>query len=89
MAINVSHQLVQQAAESLGKIRAILRYLNGSIEDKSLKSSNMLTTTAESYLNRFLLSQLYSFEKEVRKPPNFIQIITNISIPPRTIFNSF
>uniref|UniRef100_A0A1B0FCG8 isoleucine--tRNA ligase n=1 Tax=Glossina morsitans morsitans TaxID=37546 RepID=A0A1B0FCG8_GLOMM len=65
MAINVSHQLVQQAAESLGKIRAILRYLNGSIEDKSLKSSNMLTTTAESYLNRFLLSQLYSFEKEV------------------------
>uniref|UniRef100_A0A1A9W7X8 isoleucine--tRNA ligase n=1 Tax=Glossina brevipalpis TaxID=37001 RepID=A0A1A9W7X8_9MUSC len=65
MAINVSQQLIQQSAENLGKVRAILRYLNGSTGDKLSKSSTTFTIRAESYLNRCLLSKLHDFEKEI------------------------
>lgn len=66
MAITVSDKLLQQSAESLHKIRLILRYLNGVIGDK-VREDKCKTFEKQIYLNRYLLSKLVDLESEVRK----------------------
>ncbi|XP_017081217.1 isoleucine--tRNA ligase, mitochondrial [Drosophila eugracilis] len=65
MSITVSDKMLQQAAESLSKVRGTLRYLKGVIGDKHSKV--IITNPDSSYLNRYLLSQLVDFESEVEK----------------------
>ena len=66
MAITVSDKLLQQSAESLHKIRLILRYLNGAIGNK-LAEDKCKTLEKQTYLNRYLLSKLVDLESEVSK----------------------
>ncbi|XP_017043393.1 isoleucine--tRNA ligase, mitochondrial [Drosophila ficusphila] len=66
MSITVSDKLLQQAAESLSKVRGTLRYLKGVIGEKQTNQEE-LTISDKSYLNRYLLSQLVEFETEVEK----------------------
>ncbi|XP_016926678.4 isoleucine--tRNA ligase, mitochondrial [Drosophila suzukii] len=64
MSITVSDKLLQQAAENLSKVRGTLRYLKGVIGERQT-DKELPTTFDQSYLNRFLLSQLVEFESEV------------------------
>lgn len=64
MAITVSDKLLQQSAENLSKIRSTLRYLNGAIAVRTDKKE-YLEVDKQIYLNRYLLSKLCDFEKEV------------------------
>uniref|UniRef100_A0A0A1XDI3 isoleucine--tRNA ligase n=1 Tax=Zeugodacus cucurbitae TaxID=28588 RepID=A0A0A1XDI3_ZEUCU len=63
MSITVSEKLMQQAAESVSKIRATLRYLNGVIGDKTEVLNEKGT-----FLNRYMLSVLVEHENEVWSP---------------------
>lgn len=64
MAITVSDKLLQQSAESLSKIRSTFRYLNGVIGHKE-SATTISKSDQQLYLNRYLLSKLNDFEKEV------------------------
>jgi len=64
MSITVSDKLLQQAAENLSKVRGTLRYLKGVIGERQT-DKELPATFNQSYLNRFLLSQLVEFESEV------------------------
>ena len=68
MSITVSDKLLQQSADSLSKQRATLRYLNGAIGEKhKVNATTKLEVLEEndSYLNKYLLSSLVDFDKEV------------------------
>ncbi|XP_037939723.1 isoleucine--tRNA ligase, mitochondrial-like [Teleopsis dalmanni] len=67
MSIIVSDKILQQSAESLSKIRATLRYLNGVINEKSTTSWD---SDDQSYLNRYLLSCLVDFEEKCQNSYN-------------------
>lgn len=60
MSITVSEKLMQQAADSVNKIRATLRYLNGVIVNKSEVLNDKST-----FLDRYILSALVEHENEV------------------------
>lgn len=62
MSITVSEKLLQQAAESLSKVRGTLRYLNGVINQKEQR---LPIPANNSYLNKYLLHSLVEFEEEV------------------------
>ncbi|XP_055914173.1 isoleucine--tRNA ligase, mitochondrial [Eupeodes corollae] len=68
MSITVSDKLLQHCAESLSKIRSTLRYLNGAIGDNS-RSTNKIDCENKclTHLDRYLLSCVHNFEKEVQK----------------------
>uniref|UniRef100_A0A034VDZ8 isoleucine--tRNA ligase n=2 Tax=Bactrocera dorsalis TaxID=27457 RepID=A0A034VDZ8_BACDO len=62
MTITVSKKLMQQAADSVNKIRATLRYLNGVIDDKS-----EILNDKSTFLDRYILSALVKHENEIWK----------------------
>ncbi|XP_053952529.1 isoleucine--tRNA ligase, mitochondrial isoform X1 [Anastrepha ludens] len=66
MSITVSEKLMQQSADSVHKIRAILRFLNGVIREKSEKDDSLLDSK-NIYLNRYILSALVEYENEIRQ----------------------
>ncbi|XP_061402862.1 isoleucine--tRNA ligase, mitochondrial [Musca vetustissima] len=65
MAITVSDKLLQQAADHLSKIRLTLRYLNGVIDSRIDQNTPIGDVKALKYLNRYLLSKLVDFDKEI------------------------
>lgn len=65
MAITVSDKLLQQAAESLSKIRLTLRYLNGVINTRGEQNKTIGDVKGLKYLNQYLLSKIVDFDKEV------------------------
>ncbi|XP_068148151.1 isoleucine--tRNA ligase, mitochondrial-like [Drosophila tropicalis] len=62
MSITVSDKLLQQSADNLSKVRGILRYLNGVIGEKQKLTQHQ---EDESYLNKYLLSNLLDFDAEI------------------------
>lgn len=67
MAITVGNSLLQQSEDNLNKVRTVLRYLNGVVQEKKKDTTleNCLQSYKSLYLNRYLLSKLVDFESEV------------------------
>lgn len=66
MAITVSNSIMDQCADNLTKIRTVLRYLNGVINEKTdTVDINLQDNLKSLYLNRYLLSKLVDFENDV------------------------
>lgn len=77
MAITVGNSVLQQSEDSLHKIRTVLRYLNGVIQEKKkdVTPENCLQNYKSLYLNRYLLSKLVDFESEVSTIVIYIKLI--------------
>ncbi|KAH8397478.1 hypothetical protein KR222_007343 [Zaprionus bogoriensis] len=69
MSITVSDKLLQQAAESLSKVRGTLRYLNGVVgqKEQQQQQQGLVTKADDSYLNKYLLHSLLGFQEETEK----------------------
>lgn len=64
MSITVSDKLLQQSAESVSKIRATLRYLNGVLGEGG--NCESLDYSKISFLDKFILNELSKFAKDVQ-----------------------
>lgn len=82
MAITVSRSILQQSEDNLNKVRTVLRYLNGVIQEKKkdVTLDKCLENYKSLYLNRYLLSKLVDFENEVNILQKVIIIIIQYTV---------
>ncbi|XP_067644462.1 isoleucine--tRNA ligase, mitochondrial isoform X1 [Eurosta solidaginis] len=81
MSITVSEKLMQQSADSVSKVRAILRYLNGVVGEKKEEDNINVPEKEKLCLNSYLLNALITYDNEITQLYNaceYNRVVTTV-----------